>query len=45
MLGAIKKIQWLGHAGFKLSFSDPKDSSIIRNVYFDTWLENPLIPD
>ena len=41
----MKQIRWLGHAGFKISFSDPKNASIIRNVYIDTWLGNPLLPE
>ena len=41
----MKKIQWLGHAGFKVSFTDPKDANLTRVVYFDTWLQNPLIPE
>ena len=38
------KIRWLGHAGFRISFSDPK-SHEERVVYIDPWLENPLLPD
>ena len=28
----------MGHAGFKLSFSDPKDPSITRVIYIDPWI-------
>ena len=38
------KIRWLGHAGFKISFPDPSDSAITRNVYIDTWLDGPTFP-
>jgi L-ascorbate metabolism protein UlaG (beta-lactamase superfamily) len=37
-------IRWLGHAGFRVSFSDPKDSSIERVVYIDAWLGGPTLP-
>lgn len=41
----MAQIRWLGHAGFKVSFPDNKDSSKTRVVYIDTWLENPKIPE
>ena len=41
----MKKIQFLGHAGFKISFSDPKDPNVTRVIYIDTWLQNPLLPE
>ena len=37
-------IKWLGHAGFRISFSDPNDESLERVVYIDTWMGNPKIP-
>mmetsp|Transcript_6544 Transcript_6544/g.10520 ORF Transcript_6544/g.10520 Transcript_6544/m.10520 type:complete len:104 (+) Transcript_6544:1-312(+) len=37
-------IRWLGHAGFKITFSDPKDASLERVIYIDTWLQNPKLP-
>ena len=40
----MAQIRWLGHAGFKITFPDPKEHSIIRVVYIDTWLGNPLLP-
>ena len=39
------KIQWLGHAGFKLQFPDPQDASVTRNIYIDTWPEGPTFPE
>ncbi len=39
------KIQWLGHAGFKLQFADPSDSSVTRTIYIDTWPEGPTFPE
>ena len=41
----MKQIRWLGHAGFKISFSDPVDKEIVRNVYIDTWLGGPTLPE
>ena len=38
-------IKWLGHAGFRISFSDPTDATLERVVYIDTWMGNPKIPD
>ena len=38
------KIRWLGHAGFKISFPDPSDSAITRNIFIDTWLDGPTFP-
>jgi L-ascorbate metabolism protein UlaG (beta-lactamase superfamily) len=35
----------LGHAGFKISFSDKEHPEVIRNIYIDTWLENPKAPE
>ena len=32
------KIRWLGHAGFRISFTDPKDGTIERVIYIDAWL-------
>lgn len=37
-------IKWLGHAGFRISFSDPNEATLERVVYIDTWLGNPKIP-
>jgi L-ascorbate metabolism protein UlaG (beta-lactamase superfamily) len=39
------KLRWLGHAGFKLQFSDPKDSSVTRTIYIDLWPDNPKFPE
>mmetsp|Transcript_31525 Transcript_31525/g.27912 ORF Transcript_31525/g.27912 Transcript_31525/m.27912 type:complete len:258 (+) Transcript_31525:21-794(+) len=39
------KIQWLGHAGFKIQFQDPSDSSVTRNIFIDTWPEGPTFPE
>jgi len=41
----MKQIRWLGHAGFKISISDPVEKEEMRNIYIDTWLQNPLIPE
>jgi L-ascorbate metabolism protein UlaG (beta-lactamase superfamily) len=37
------KIQWLGHAGFKLSVPDAEGS--VKNIYIDAWLTNPTVKD
>lgn len=39
------KVRWLGHAGFKLSFADPSDSSVTRNIFIDTWINGPTFPE
>ena len=36
-------IKWLGHAGFRITFSDPTAPGLKRVIYVDTWLENPKI--
>ena len=41
----MKQIRWLGHAGFKISFSDPIDKEVVRNIYVDTWFQNPKGPE
>ena len=38
-------IKWLGHAGFKITFTDPQNAELKRNIYIDTWLENPKIAE
>ena len=41
----MKQIRWLGHAGFKIQFSDPTTPDVTRTIYVDTWLEgNPKLP-
>jgi L-ascorbate metabolism protein UlaG (beta-lactamase superfamily) len=40
----MAQIRWLGHAGFKISFPDKDHADTIRNIYIDTWLDNPKIP-
>ena len=37
-------IKWLGHAGFRIAFTDP-DGETERIVYIDTWLDNPKLPE
>lgn len=39
------KIKWLGHAGFRIAFSDPVNADVERVVYIDTWLDNPKLPE
>jgi L-ascorbate metabolism protein UlaG (beta-lactamase superfamily) len=41
----MSQLRWLGHAGFKISFADNKDPTITRNLYIDTWLGNPFLPE
>jgi L-ascorbate metabolism protein UlaG (beta-lactamase superfamily) len=38
------QIRWLGHAGFKITFPDPKDAGVTRTIYVDTWLDGPTSP-
>ena len=38
-------IKWLGHAGFRIAFSDPNDVTLERIVYIDAWLANPKVPE
>jgi L-ascorbate metabolism protein UlaG (beta-lactamase superfamily) len=37
------KIQWLGHAGFKLYIPDAEKN--IKIVYIDAWLTNPQVKE
>lgn len=39
------KIRWLGHAGFKIQFTDPSDSATTRTIYIDTWPDGPTFPE
>ena len=39
------QIRWLGHAGFRVSFADPRDLQTQRVVYFDPWLGGPTLPE
>ena len=38
-------IRWLGHAGFRVGFSDPDKEEQERVVYIDAWLQNPKLPE
>lgn len=39
----MASIRWLGLSGFKISFKDKDD--IVRCIYFDTYLDNPITPE
>lgn len=39
------KLRYFGHAGFKVQFPDPNDSSTTRTVFIDTWPECPTCPE
>ncbi|CDW88408.1 metallo-beta-lactamase family protein [Stylonychia lemnae] len=41
----MAELRWLGHAGFRLAFPDPKDASVTRVIYFDPWMQNPKLPE
>jgi len=48
MVNSVPKklnLRFLGHSGFKLQFPDPKDKSVTRTIYIDTWPDNSHFPD